>query len=162
MFNAAALALALVASPSPSPQPTPQHLPTISVIAPNATLTLQVARTGAQEETGLMWVTALPPHTGMIFLFSMEQPQSFWMKDTLIPLDMVFVGGDDIVRHVFTNVAVVAPTLPDAKIPLETANGKYVIELPAGEAALDGIVEGTKLNVSAVLRQAQHDTAVSP
>ena len=95
-----------------------------------------------------MWVTALAPHTGMLFVFSSEQPESFWMKDTLIPLDMVFVGADGVVRHVFANVPVVLPTLPDANIPLETANAKYVIELAAGEARQDGIMEGTTLKIS--------------
>jgi uncharacterized membrane protein (UPF0127 family) len=143
MFSAIALTLALTATPSP--MPTPQNLPTIAVAAPNALLTLQVARTGAQQETGLMWVTALAPHTGMVFVFPSDQAESFWMKNTLIPLDMIFVGADDRVRKIFENVPVVAPTLPDGNIPLESASAKYVIELPAGEAARDGIVPGSLL-----------------
>jgi uncharacterized membrane protein (UPF0127 family) len=60
---------------------------------------------------------------------------------------MIFVGADGTVRHVFANVPVVSPTLPDANIPLETATAKYVIELAAGEARQAGIMEGTKLKL---------------
>jgi uncharacterized membrane protein (UPF0127 family) len=54
------------------------------------------------------------------------------------------------VRRVFENVAVVDPKLPDEKIPLESAAGKYVLELAAGEAARDGIAPGVKLDLHAV------------
>ena len=131
----------------PMPQPTPLRLATIQAVAQYAVLTLQVARTQEQLETGLMWVTALPKHAGMIFVFPADGTQSFWMKDTLIPLDMVFVAADGTVRKVFANVPVVSPSLPDAKIPLETADAKYVIELPAREAALDGIAQGLKIEL---------------
>src|SRR5665213_4032996 len=124
MFSqAVTLALALIASPGP--HPTPQQLPTTPVAAPHAMLTLQVARTPAQQEAGLMWVTALAPHTGMLFVFSADGPQSFWMKNTLIPLDMVFIGADGRVRKVFADVPVVDPALADNRIPLETASGQY-------------------------------------
>ncbi|HEY5258334.1 MAG TPA: DUF192 domain-containing protein [Candidatus Baltobacteraceae bacterium] len=144
-----ALALALIVSPGP--QPTPQQLPTITVAAPRAMLTLQIARTPAQQEAGLMWVTALAPHAGMLFVFPSDQPLSFWMKNTLIPLDMVFVGADGRVRKVFADVPVVDSALADDRIPLEIASGRYVIELPAGEAAADGIVSGTPLRIGAFL-----------
>lgn len=89
--------------------------------------------------------TSLAPQTGMIFVFTSDSRVSFWMKDTLVPLDMIFVAADGTVRKVFARVAVVAPETPDAKIPIETAQARYVIELSAGEAARDGIVAGTQL-----------------
>jgi uncharacterized membrane protein (UPF0127 family) len=61
---------------------------------------------------------------------------------------MIFIAGDGTVRRVFSNVPVVAPTLPDEQIPREGAPAKYVIELPAAEASADGIVEGVKLDLS--------------
>ena len=152
MFN---LLLALqLASPSPSPQalPTPQHLQTIVARASKATLRLQVARTQEQHERGLMSVTHLPPHTGMLFVFEMDGPVAFWMKDTLIPLDMVFVAADGRVRKVYRNVPVVSPSLPDAQIPIEAGNAQYVIELPAGEAQKDGLAAGTHLAIPAGAR----------
>jgi hypothetical protein len=129
-----------------TPAPTPQHLPTVTVTAPRAVLTLQVARTQDQHERGLMAYRSLPDHAGMIFVFDTDGPEDFWMKETLIPLDMLFVGADGRVRSIAANVPTVAPDTRDADIPLESGVGKYVIELAAGEAARDGIVVGVRLN----------------
>lgn len=122
-------------------------LPTVVVHAPRANLTLEVARTDAERERGLMYRTSLPANTGMVFVFDRDEPIAFWMKNTLLPLDMIFIAADGTVRRVFANVAVVDPKLPDDAIPREQAPAKYVIELAAGEAARDGIVAGTKLDL---------------
>ena len=158
MFSLLALVVALITPlPSPSPvaqpsaTPAPQHLPTIAVRAPKATLTLQVARTEEQREIGLMSVTQLPPHTGMIFVFDQDGPVEFWMKDTLVPLDMLFVAPDGRVRSIAMNVPVVALDTPDDKIPRRSGSGRFVIELPAGEAEADGLVAGVKLSLPATL-----------
>jgi len=131
-------------------------LAVVVVHAPKADLRLEVARTEAQREYGLMNRTSLPKHTGMIFVFPQDGKIAFWMKDTLIPLDMVFVGADGTVRLVDRNVATVPPSLPDGRIPLENGVAKYVIELPAGEAILDGIVTGARLNLADVPSAAQN------
>ena len=128
--------------------PAPQQLPTIEVHAPKATLQLQVASTEQERELGLMSVTKLAPHTGMVFVFDEEQPVEFWMKDTLVPLDMVFVATDGTVRSVASKVPAVPLYTPDAKIPRRSGVAKYVLELPAGEARNDGIGAGTKLRIS--------------
>jgi uncharacterized membrane protein (UPF0127 family) len=120
-------------------------LPYIALQTPRVEIRVQVAKTEEQREHGLMGVKYLPPHTGMLFLFEKDGPVAFWMKDTLIPLDMVFIGQDGIVRRVYANVPVVARTLPDAQIPIEQGTAKYVIELPAGEAAKDGLREGARV-----------------
>jgi uncharacterized membrane protein (UPF0127 family) len=122
-------------------------LPIITVHAPRADLTLEVASTEAQREHGLMDRKTMQPHTGMIFVFAGDEPVAFWMKDTLVPLDMIFIAADGTVRHVFANVPVVASSLPDDQIPREVAKAKYVIELQAGEAARDGIAQGVKLDL---------------
>jgi uncharacterized protein len=125
--------------------PQSQRLPTIAVHAPNATLTLQIAKTESERELGLMSVTKLPAHTGMVFVFDEDAPIEFWMKDTLVPLDMVFVAADGTVRSVAANVPVVPTDTADDKIPRRSGSAKFVIELPAGEAKLDGIVPGAPL-----------------
>jgi uncharacterized protein len=122
-------------------------LPTMVVHAPRADITLEIARTDAERAHGLMNRTSVPAHTGMIFVFARDEVVQFWMKDTLAPLDMIFVAGDGTVRRVFANVPVVPATLPDDEIPLEGAQAKYVIELAAGEAARDGIAAGVKLDL---------------
>ncbi|MGC9991067.1 MAG: DUF192 domain-containing protein [Candidatus Cybelea sp.] len=122
-------------------------LATIVVHAPKADLTLDVARTESEREHGLMDRRVVSPHAGMLFVFERDENVDFWMKDTLVPLDMIFIAADGTVRRVFSNVAVVAPTLPDEQIPREGAQAKYVIELAAGEASADGIVAGVKLDL---------------
>jgi len=122
-------------------------LSAVVIHAPNADLHLEVARTDADREYGLMNRTSLPPHTGMIFVFPGDGPVDFWMKNTLVSLDMVFVGADGTIRKIFSSVPVVPPNLPDASIPLEGGQGQYVIELPAGEAVADGLVAGERLDL---------------
>jgi uncharacterized protein len=141
MFDAILAAVVATATPAPS------GLPVILVPAPQATLRLEVARTDPQREHGLMDRTSLPAHTGMLFVFEKDGPVTFWMKDTLVPLDMVFVAADGTVRSIAAKVAPAPLSEPDATIPLEPGVGKYVIELPSGEAARDGIKPGTRLAI---------------
>lgn len=140
-----ALMLTLAVNATPAPMPTAQSLAVVALRAPKATLHVQVARTESQRERGLMAVRHLPSHTGMLFIFDDDGPVAFWMKDTLISLDMVFLAPDGTVRKIFPRVPVVSAQLPDAAIPLEKASAKYVIELPAGEASSDGLREGARV-----------------
>ncbi len=73
--------------------PSGQTLPISGVaIVPNGTkINLEVARTPQEQEIGLMYRKALPDDRGMLFQFPSPQPVNFWMKNTLIPLDMVFM-----------------------------------------------------------------------
>jgi uncharacterized membrane protein (UPF0127 family) len=144
MFEALMLTLALTQS-SPQPVPTPQSLRTVTLRAPAAQLRVQVAATEPQRERGLMGVRRLAPHTGMLFVFDSDSPIEFWMKDTLIPLDMVFIGRNGIVRTVFANVPVVSTDTPDDRIPRRDGIAKYVLELPAGEAVCVGISGGVMI-----------------
>ena len=125
-------------------------LATVTVHAPKANLTLEVARTEAQREHGLMNRTSLAPHAGMIFVFPGDGPIDFWMKDTLIPLDMVFIGADGTVRKIYHRVPVLAPGTADVKIPLEAGTAQYVIELAAGDAEVEGLSDGVKLDLKSV------------
>jgi uncharacterized protein len=120
-------------------------LPYIALQTPRTEIRVQVAKTPEDREHGLMGVTHLPAHNGMLFIFEQDAPVAFWMKNTLIPLDMVFIGQDGVVRRVYANVPVVARSLPDSQIPLEQGTAKYVIELPAGEAVKDGLRQGARV-----------------
>ena len=63
------------------------------------TVDVEIADSASEREVGLMNRESLPEDAGMIFLFDGEQRGGFWMKDTLVPLSIAFVGGDDhIVR----------------------------------------------------------------
>lgn len=145
MFEVLALAATLAAA-TPAPAPAAQHLSEIAVRAPKAVLHLQVAKTEEERERGLMSVRALAPHTGMVFVFGADQPVTFWMKDTLLPLDMIFVSSDGTVRDVAQRVPVVPLDTPDDAIPRVTARAAFVIELPAGEAVRDGLHPGARIS----------------
>jgi uncharacterized membrane protein (UPF0127 family) len=72
------------------------------------------------------------------------------MKNTLIPLDMIWVLKNGRVDTVHANVPSTTVDTPDEKIPTRTGTGSYVIELAAGEAAKAGIKPGAMLDVSSV------------
>jgi len=123
----------------------------IRVRAPAEVLELRIADTPSKREYGLMCVRALPARTGMIFVFSDgDNYRDFWMKNTLIPLDMVWVAKDGRVKDVRADVPSTNVDTPDDKIPHRSGTGSYVIELAAGEAARAGIKPGTQLDVSTV------------
>jgi uncharacterized membrane protein (UPF0127 family) len=107
-------------------------------------LQLDIACTEASRQRGLMFRASLPAHTGMLFVFDTDAPVAFWMKNTLVPLDMVFVAANGRVRSVAANVPIASAGIPDAAIPRRYGVAKYVTELPAREAARDGIVPGTR------------------
>lgn len=147
------LSLALVSgSPALAQTDGPQApLPTVLVEAPRAELKVEVANTFEERERGLMFRTALPPHTGMLFVFPSEAPSiDFWMKNTVIPLDMVFVDRRGIVTHVAADVPATTPSTPDARIPRRGGRAKFVFELPAGEAASDGLAPGAAVRIPSV------------
>lgn len=131
--------------PAAEPVPTPQHLPTVTLAAPAAPLTVQVAATPAQRERGLMGVTALAPRSGMLFVFPMESTWEFWMKDTPLDLDMVWLRRSGTVSSVAARVPHAAPRTPDERIARRQGYGAYVIELSAGEAARDGLAPGARV-----------------
>jgi len=123
----------------------------VRVRAPREMLELRIADTPARREYGLMCVRTLPARTGMIFVFNDgDNFRDFWMKNTLIPLDMVFVSKSGRVNDVRANVPSTSVDTPDDRIPHRDGTGTYVIELAAGEAARAGIRPGALLDVSAV------------
>jgi uncharacterized protein len=66
------------------------------------TVAVEVARTDAELTRGLMHRERLAPDAGMLFVFDVSEVHSFWMKDTLIPLDIAFVGARGRILRVFT------------------------------------------------------------
>lgn len=119
---------------------------TITVQAPNEKLTLEIADTTATREYGLMFRTQLAQHGGMIFVFSNDERQGFWMKNTLIPLDMLFVRSNGTIDSIAADVPAQSAQTPGEEIRRD-GYGKYVIELAAGEAKRAGLHPGLKLTI---------------
>ena len=101
---------------------------------------VELAATAAQQARGLMFRTALGADEGMIFPMNPPRAASFWMRNTVIPLDLIFVGPDGRI----TNIA--ANAVPYDERPLSsTGLVKGVLELSGGRAAQLGIVAGDRV-----------------
>ena len=111
----------------------------IATRASTLDLSLELAATSAEREMGLMHRTKLTPYDGMAFFFPETRPEKFWMKDTLIPLDILFVDEAGSIVYIVTGKPLseepVGPTGPVAT----------VIELAGGRAARNGIAVGDKV-----------------
>lgn len=97
---------------------------------------VEIADTDAARERGLMGRTFLPDNTGMLFVFDVDQPLSFWMKDTLIPLDILYFRADGSLVSMDTMVPCDADPCQIYKAAEPAARA---LELPAGFAAVHGI-----------------------
>jgi len=95
-------------------------------------ITAELARTDAERQKGLMFRDKLLPDQGMLFVFETEYPYSFWMKSTLIPLDMIWLDKDRTIVHIAKNV----PPCKEDPCPSYSPDrpALYVLELAAGSA----------------------------
>ncbi len=122
------------------------HYQTILVTLPDGfVVKALVADTPAKQERGLMFVTELPENRGMIFIFDREQDQLFWMKNTLIDLDMVFIRADKTVERVAAEVPHSYTYTPDEDVAKEWGFGKYVLELASKTAQKHGVIPQSQL-----------------
>jgi uncharacterized membrane protein (UPF0127 family) len=97
---------------------------------------VEVAATPAEQQKGLMFRTAMGPDEGMIFPNAVPQTRSFWMKNTVIPLDIIYIGPDRRVLNIAAGVPYSTDPLPS------TGPVINVLELNAGRAAALGIAPG--------------------
>ncbi|HBR69043.1 MAG TPA: DUF192 domain-containing protein [Rhodospirillaceae bacterium] len=120
--------------------------------SPSSTLTIQsangakhvfkveVARTREEMAQGLMNRTELAADAGMVFLFEDEDYRSFWMKNTLIPLDIIFIGKDGTIRHIHP----MALPLDETPVP-SGAPAAAVLEINGGKTQALGIAVGDRV-----------------
>lgn len=113
------------------------------------TVNARIADTPEKIEKGLMFVTQLPEGDGMLFLMEKEEEQAFWMKNTLIDLDIIFIGTDKTVNQAHEHVPHSYTYTPDAEVAVVYGVGQYVLELPAGSISRHGIKPGSKISFTA-------------
>lgn len=101
---------------------------------------VELALTPPQQSRGLMFRTEMADNEGMLFVFSDVQMRSFWMKNTLIPLDMLFIHPDGTIHHIHHNAKPQDLTSVTSRYP-----SKAVLELNGGTADKMGIKEGDKV-----------------
>lgn len=105
-----------------------------------ARFSVEVADTGKERARGLMFRESLPRSAGMLFVYGRPTVASFWMKNTLIPLDMIFVDERGVVRKVH------ARAVPGDLTPILGGDGiKAVLEINGGLAEAMGITAGSEM-----------------
>lgn len=102
--------------------------------------TLEVANTDNEQSDGLMFVRNLSENAGMIFVYHRPQEVAYWMKNTLIPLDMLFVRPGGKIGLIAANAKPLDLTRVSSQGPVAA-----VIEIKGGQAKKDGIVVGDKV-----------------
>ncbi len=110
----------------------------------NIKVEAQLAQTILQQTKGLMRVKSLPENKGMLFVFLGESRQSFWMKNTFIPLDLLFISKDKKIVEIKPNFE----PCPDGKnCPTYTSQkrAKYVLEVNSGFCEKYQIKEGDEV-----------------
>ena len=93
----------------------------------NKCFDVEVVRSQEDRNKGLMNREELPLNAGMLFIFNEEKEHSFWMKDTLIPLDIIWINKDKEIVHIHHNAE------PYSEESIK-AQGLYVLEVNAGQA----------------------------
>lgn len=133
-------------SKPPTPQPvsqSPAQKPTVAFYPssgnPPWPVTVELAKNDQERTRGLMFRRELAPSSGMLFLFEAPEIRRFWMRNTLIPLDMIFLNERKVVVGIEEN------TIPHD----ETSRGpdqpaQYVVEVAGGEARKHGITVGSR------------------
>jgi uncharacterized membrane protein (UPF0127 family) len=102
--------------------------------------TVEVAASPLEQQTGMMYRRSLAPDRGMLFPYSPAVPVGFWMKDTFIPLDMIFIRADGSIARIATAV----PQSLDSVSSIEPVVA--VLEIGGGRSAELGIKEGDRVS----------------
>jgi uncharacterized membrane protein (UPF0127 family) len=149
--------LALVAAPAckssaaqrPTASAAPAEAPAATVVVDTGerkvTFHVELARTEAEHEKGLMYREHLAPDAGMLFLFDRPSMQTFWMKNTLIPLDMIFISGDHTIAGVVVDAEPLTLTPRSVNLP-----SQYVLEIGGGLSMRLGIRAGATVELHGV------------
>ncbi len=100
---------------------------------------VEIARSGQEQAQGLMFRTTMGADEGMVFPMDPTRDAAFWMKNTVIPLDIIFIGADRRILNIAAN------TVPYSEAPVPSAGPvSAVLELVGGRAAQLGIAPGDR------------------
>ena len=119
----------------------PAGLPVVEMKIGKGDFVIEVARTPAEQETGLMKRDSMPKDHGMIFVFSGDEVRKFWMKDTRFPLDILFLDAGGKVVSIHQMKAY------DLQETSSDYPARYAIELNDGTATETGVKSGDVLEI---------------
>ncbi|MCY3628545.1 MAG: DUF192 domain-containing protein [Bacteroidetes bacterium] len=144
------LLIVLASSCQNSPEPTPAapeipfrvdgSLDFVRVGETLLSLDIEIADTDSLRERGMMQRTSFPPESGMLFLFDHQEIRQFWMGNTPLSLDLLFISNDSTI----VDIAKYARPYSDEPI-VGGAPAQFVLEVPGGFADTRGIVEGDQV-----------------
>lgn len=114
----------------------------------NTQIDVELALTIEEQSRGLMNRKKLDKHKGMLFIYQQEQPLSFWMKNTYIPLDIIFLDKNKTILNIAENAT------PEQTSPTfnSTGNAMYVVEVNGGFTKTNNIKVGSQVNFNDELR----------
>jgi len=143
----AAWALCAAAGATPAPQVVSRHADLR--FASGRRIAVDVVDTPAGRETGLMYRKSLPRDYGMLFVFPIEiGNMTFWMKNTWVSLDIVFIGADQRITRIHARVRPSTEKTTDEEVARVRGPAQYVLELPAGAARRYKLKVGQPLDFS--------------
>lgn len=120
-------------------------LPTLELVAHSASgphaFVVEVARSPGEQARGLMFRKHLAPDRGMLFPFDPPRPASFWMRNTLIPLDMIFIRPDGTIARIAENTVPYSLESVDSGEPVGA-----VLEIAGGRAREIGLEPGDRIS----------------
>lgn len=110
-----------------------------------ARFSIELADTPGERSQGLMHRESMPQSAGMLFVYDRPQPVSFWMRNTLIPLDMIFMDATGTVQHIHENAVPLDESGIDGGDDIQ-----FVLEINGGLASRLGIKPGSELRHPAI------------
>jgi uncharacterized membrane protein (UPF0127 family) len=122
-----------------------EGLPVAQVVFPGAggaKVSAEVASTEAEQERGLMYRTSMPQNHGMLFEMGISEVYEFWMRDTCIPLDMIFADAQGVIVGIVQN----APPLNDVPRGVGRPSA-YVLEVNGGWTSQHGVMAGQSMTI---------------
>jgi uncharacterized membrane protein (UPF0127 family) len=136
-FRALAVAATMVAVSLPLAACSDEAKLTIHSANGDHTFNIEVVDTAESRAQGLMYRQELAPDAGMLFDFLDDREVSFWMRNTFIPLDMIFITGEGVVKNIHVNARPHDPTGIPSDGPVQ-----FVLEIPGGRSVELGIEAG--------------------
>ncbi|HMT01159.1 MAG TPA: DUF192 domain-containing protein, partial [Candidatus Absconditabacterales bacterium] len=121
------------------------NLPTSQLCINKNCFTVRLASSDSDRQKGLMFQKSLPENAGMLFVFEQSGIYPFWMKNTLIPLDMLRIDSSQKIVHI---ASAVQPCLSDPCAVIDPATGaQFVLELSSGVTQKFGIKIGDTIQL---------------
>lgn len=127
-------------TPAHAVEPPVQEIIAVTADGAKHVIYAEIARTDEERAQGLMFRTEMAEDHGMLFVFPAMRPLGFWMRNTLIPLDMIFIKDDGVIHHIHPNARPQDETIIPSQGPVSR-----VLELNGGVAERMGLKAGDRL-----------------